>query len=61
MFTADLKIRFENGSFGAKQFQSTNKTFLESEVDQFVRGVINYAKAKQKNLVVGHTICFKDH
>ena len=60
-YTADLEIRFENGSTGAKQFQSTNKTFLEQEVFDFLKGVIDYAKAKQKNLVTGHTISIKDH
>ena len=60
-YTADLEIRFENGSTGAKQFQSTNKTFLEQEVFDFLKGVIDYAKAKQKNLVVGHTVSIKDH
>ena len=61
LYTADLEIRFENGSTGAKQFQSHSKSYLEQEVDQFVRGVINYAKAKQKNLVTGHTISLRDH
>ncbi len=60
-YTADLEIRFENGSFGAKQFRGSSKLSLEQEVFDFLKGVIDYAKAKQKNLVTGHTISIKDH
>jgi ATP adenylyltransferase/5',5'''-P-1,P-4-tetraphosphate phosphorylase II len=59
MWIAELEIEFENGSTGAKQFQSTNKTFLEQEVFDFVKGVIDYAKAKQKNLVKRHKVHVK--
>lgn len=59
-YTADLEIRFENGSTGAKQFQNSNKSFLEEEVLNFLKSVIDYAKAKEKNLVTGHTISIKD-
>jgi cobalamin biosynthesis protein CbiD len=56
MYTADLEIRFENGSTGAKVFQSYDKEYLYQQVHDFVKSVIDYAREKNKNLVTGHTV-----
>lgn len=61
IYTADLTIKFENGSTGAKQFQGSNKFMLEQQIDTFLRGVMDYAKAKGKNLVTSHNVSIKDH
>ena len=56
MYTADLEIRFENGSTGAKVFESHDKEFLHQQVHDFVKSVIDYAREKNKNLVTGHSV-----
>jgi hypothetical protein len=40
MYTANLEIRFENGSTGAKVIESHDKEYLYQQVHDFVKGVI---------------------
>jgi hypothetical protein len=56
MYTANLEIRFENGSTGAKVIESHDKEYLYQQVHDFVKGVIDYALEKNKNLVTGHRV-----
>ena len=56
MYVADLTIHFENGSIGAKQFRAKTKHLAHYDADYFLSGVIEYAKAKQKNLVKSHRV-----
>jgi len=56
MYTANLEIRFENGSTGAKVIESHDKEYLYQQVHDFIKGVIDYALEKNKNLVTGHRI-----
>ena len=56
MYIADLTIHFENGSIGAKQFIAKTKHLVHYDADYFLSGVIEYAKAKQKNLVKSHRV-----
>ena len=56
MYIADLTIHFENGSVGAKQFRAKTKHLAHYDADYFLRGVIEYPKAKQKNLVKSHRV-----
>ena len=56
MYTANLEIRFENGSTGAKVFESYDKEYLYQQVDNFLKNVIDYAREKNKNLVTGHRV-----
>ena len=56
MWIADLTIRFENGSIGAKQFEANTKHLAHYDADYWVTSIIDYAKAKQKNLVKSHRI-----
>ena len=53
---ADLEIRFENGSIGAKRFMANDKHLVQFDADYFLSQVIQYAKEKQKNLVASHKI-----
>ena len=53
---ADLEIRFENGSIGAKRFMANAKHLVQFDADYFLSQVIQYAKEKQKNLVASHKI-----
>ena len=53
---ADLEIRFENGSIGAKRFMADAKHLVQFDADYFLSQVIQYAKEKQKNLVASHKI-----
>ena len=56
MWIADLTIHFENGSIGAKQFEAKTKHLAHYDADYWVTSIIDYAKAKQKNLVKSHRI-----
>jgi hypothetical protein len=56
MWIADLTIRFENGSIGAKQFEARTRDLVHLDADCFLTAVIQYAKAKQKNLVRSHRV-----
>ena len=60
MWIADLTIKFENGSEGAKQFEASSKHLAHYDADYFLSQVIDYAKAKQKNLVKSHKIVVKE-
>lgn len=60
-YTADLEIRFENGSIGARTFRAATKHLAHYDAEYFLSQVIQYAKAKEKNLVTGHTISLRDH
>ena len=53
---AELEIRFENGSIGAKRFSASSKHLAQYDADYFLGEVIRYAKEKQKNLVASHRI-----
>lgn len=60
MFIADLVITFENGSTGAKQFQSYDKNIALDSAVEWTTRVVQYAKAKQKNLVKSHRVSVKE-
>ena len=55
-YIADLTIEFENGSIGAKQFKASSNRMAHFAADSFLTQVIEYAKAKQKNLVKSHRV-----
>ena len=55
-YIADLTIYFENGSIGAKQFKAPSNHLAHYDADYFLTQVIQYAKAKQKNLVKSHRV-----
>ena len=59
MYVADLTIEFENGSIGAKTFRASTKHLAHYDADYFLSSVIEYAKAKQKNLVKSHKLVVK--
>ena len=61
MYTAELEITFENGSKGSKTFESHDKQYVHYKADQMLIQIIQYAKAKQKNLVKSHKIVVRDH
>jgi hypothetical protein len=56
IWIADLEIRFENGSIGAKRFSASSKHLAQYDADYFLSEVIRYAKEKAKNLVASHRI-----
>ena len=60
MFIADLVITFENGSTGAKVFEAPSRDQVYDDVHNFVYGIVQYAKAKQKNLVKSHRLTVKE-
>ncbi len=57
---ADLVITFENGSIGAKTFTASSRHNAHYDADSFVTEVIQYARAKQKNLVKSHRVTVKE-
>lgn len=59
-YIADLTIEFENGSIGAKQFKASSNHLAHYDADYFLTQVIEYAKAKQKNLVKSHKISVRE-
>ena len=61
MYTAELEITFENGSKGSRVFQSYDKQYVFDKADLILKDIIQYAKAKQKNLVKSHKIVVRDH
>jgi hypothetical protein len=60
MFIADVTVRFQNGATGAKVFEAPSRDQVYDDVHNFVYGIVQYAKAKQKNLVKSHSVSVKE-